>query len=207
MIKPLALFSTFFLISYLFFDLIFGFSGKLEFYIQSLQATLLVALIIILLLISDILIPVPSSLLMIVSGILFGGFWGGIITLTGLMVGSILNFHLSRKFGQVRIRKWIGERDYKRFSSKMQKYGEVLVVLTRMVPIAMESVSSIAGVSKMKFKNFVLANMIGFLPIIFFYSYAGEIYRRDPGNIILVLVIGFFVPLIAWFIIPKLTKI
>src|SRR3990170_82181 len=87
----------FFLITYLFFDLLFNISSLSELYIKNLPATVGTASIIILLLILDILLPIPASIVMVVSGMLFGGFLGGLIALTGSMAGSIINSQMSRK--------------------------------------------------------------------------------------------------------------
>jgi uncharacterized membrane protein YdjX (TVP38/TMEM64 family) len=62
----------------------------------------------------------------------------------------------------------------------------------------MESVSSIAGISTMSRKRFILLNIVGFIPVVFLYSYTGSLYKNEPGNIFIVLVVGFFAPLLFW---------
>jgi uncharacterized membrane protein YdjX (TVP38/TMEM64 family) len=197
---------TFFLVTYLFFDLMFGVSGRLEAYVQSLPATVAVALVIILLLVADILIPIPASIVMVVSGMLFGGWWGGMIALIGSITGSVLNFQISRRLGRTKVEKWLGEKEYSRLSEAMRKYGGYFVILSRSIPLVMESTSAIAGISKMKLKDFFVMNLIGFTPIIFLYSYAGQWYRGEPQNVFLVLVAGFFVPLGIWGVMAKLLR-
>ena len=162
----------FFLITYLFFDLLFNISSKSELYIKSLPSTLGTASIIILLLIADILLPIPASIVMVLSGMLFGGFLGGLIALTGSLAGSIINFQMSRKLGRDRVKKWMGDREYNNLSMIMSKYGAYIVILTRMIPLVMESISSIAGISNIKLKKFIVMNVVGFVSIIFLYSYS-----------------------------------
>lgn len=195
-----------FLTTYLFFDLLFNTSRRLELYVKSLPSDLSTASIIILLLVADILLPVPASIVMVASGVLFGGFWGGVISLIGSLAGTILNFQLSRKLGQRKVRTWMKEKEYNNLSLVMHKFGAYVVIFTRIVPLLMESVSAMAGLSKMKLNKFILMNVIGFLPITFLYSFTGAIYKDQPQNILIVLTLGFFVPLIFWFIFLKVTK-
>lgn len=196
----------FFFITYLFFEVVFGLSDKMELQVKNISAGFVPALFIIALLIADILIPVPSSIVMIISGMLFGGFLGGLIALTGSLAGSLINFQMSRILGQTKIKRWLGEKEYNTLSKVMQKYGAYIVIFTRMVPLATESVSAIAGISNMKFARFILMNIVGFLPIVFFYSYSGAIYKEEPSSIFIVLVIGFLVPVLIWYLLLKMIK-
>ncbi|KKS13358.1 hypothetical protein A2617_00130 [Candidatus Daviesbacteria bacterium RIFOXYD1_FULL_41_10] len=190
---------VFFLAGYIVLDLLFNVSNLVEVGIGRLPANPTSALIIIGLLVADILIPIPSSIVMVASGILFGPILGGLVALTGSLIGSLLNFQISRAFGRERVQGWLKNDGYDRLSSLMQKYGAVTVILTRMVPIAMESVSSIAGLSLMKFRKFIILNLIGFTPIVFLYSSTGAIYKNtEPQNIFIVLTAGFLVPLAVW---------
>ena len=197
----------FFLITYIFFDLLFNISSVSELYIKSLPATVGTASIIILLLISDILLPIPASIVMVVSGMLFGGFLGGLIALVGSLAGSIINFQMSRKLGRARVQKWMGDREYNNLSMIMSKYGAYIVILTRMIPLVMESISSIAGISNIKLKKFIVMNVVGFVSIIFLYSYAGALYKEQPQSIFIILALGFFVPFIFWYILLKIAGV
>ncbi len=197
----------FFLTTYFFFDLIFNISSLSELYIKSLPATVGTASIIILLLVADILLPIPASIVMIASGMLFGGLLGGLIALIGTLSGSIINFQMSRKLGRDRVKKWMRDREYNNLSMVMRKYGAYIVILTRMIPLFMESVSSIAGISNTKLQKFIVMNVVGFVPIIFLYSYAGALYKAQPQSIFIILVVGFFVPFIFWYILLKMAGI
>lgn len=198
----------FFSLTYFLFDLLFNISHLVESNVKALSDNWISALIIMGLLIADIIIPVPASIVMIVSGILFGGFLGGIIALAGSLLGALINFQLSRKLGREKIAKWLGDKEYNRLSVAMDKYSGFVVILTRMVPLAMESISTLSGISEIKFKKFFLLNLIGFLPIIFLYSYTGAVYKTNHiYNIFLILVIGFFAPLIIWYSLIKMTNL
>ena len=47
----------------------------------------------------DFLLPIPSSLVMVLSGVLFGTFWGGVLSLIGSLGGNWFAFELMRRYG------------------------------------------------------------------------------------------------------------
>ncbi len=191
----------FFIITYGLFSLLLG--DSLENRLSDLPATWLGAGIIAALLILDILIPVPASLVMVMSGILFGGLVGGLVAVLGAVTGAVIHFLISRRVGRVGVAQWLGQKEYEKFSTKMQAYGSVLIVMSRMVPLLMEAASALAGISKMRLKRFVVLNVVGFVPVAFFYSIAGAYYRHEPENIVLILGVGFLVPLLIWLLITR----
>lgn len=209
-IKSATLFASvflFFILTYLFFELAFGLSNVFEQFIQhNLSTSFFTAFVIVLLLVADILIPVPASIVMMTSGILFGPVVGGLVVLTGSLTGAILTFQLSRVLGRERVKQWLGNKEYTRVATIMQRYGAPIIIFTRMVPLATESVSAIAGLSQMTRKKFVIVNIIGFVPTVFFYSYTGYRYQNEPDNLILILFVGFFVPLLIWFLLVRVNK-
>jgi uncharacterized membrane protein YdjX (TVP38/TMEM64 family) len=198
---------SFFVITYLVFDFLFDITNRVEWQLTKLPATWTTALIIIALLVADMLIPVPSSIVMILSGALFGGFLGGLIALTGSLTGAVINFQVSRAVGQAKVQKRLNAEEYKRLSVMMQKYGAYTIILTRMAPLLMETTSSLAGLSKMKLRTFLLMNIVGFAPMTFLYSYAGALYKHEqPYNLLIVLIAGFLAPLTIWYFLLSITK-
>lgn len=198
---------TFFILTYIGFEFIFGFSSKLSEVVKNLTPNLFSALLVMGILGADILIPVPSSIVMVVSGHLFGGLLGGVLAIVGSITASILGFLISRKIGRERVMKWLGEKEYKQISTLMDRYGAYAVILTRSVPLVMESVSCVTGLSKMKLSKFIIMNIIGYLPLTFLYTFTGSIAKQDnQTSVILVIVLGFFMPVIIWFLFMRFAK-
>lgn len=197
----------FFVLTYIGFEIIFDFSNKLSRVVEGLSPNLFSGLLIMGILGADILIPVPSSIVMIISGHLFGGLLGGILAIAGSMIASMLGFLISRKIGREKVIRWIGEKEYKQASSLTDRYGAYAVILTRSVPIIMELVSCVTGLSKMKLRKFIIINLIGYLPLTFLYTFTGAFAKQDNQvSVILVIVLGFFVPVIVWFLFMKFAK-
>lgn len=192
--------------SYIFLDVIFDFSTNLELAVQKLSPSWTTALLIIGFLAVDVLVPVPSSVIMLASGALFGGILGGVLSIIGSLICAIIAFQASRRVGRDKVIEWVGQKDYENFSILMQKYGGYAVVLTRAVPLAMESMSFIAGLTKTKLKNFVLMSLLGYAPFAFLYSFAGA-SAKEISSTYTVLVLGFFLPLCLWVVALKFIKL
>lgn len=190
---------------YIFLDVVFNFSANMELAVKRLSPGWGAALLIVGFLTIDVLVPVPSSIIMVASGALFGPVLGGILSTFGSSSCAIIAFQISRKIGREKVRRWVGQKDYKNFSALMQKHGGYVVILTRAVPLIMESVSFIAGLTKMKLKNFILMNIIGFGPFAFLYSFAGA-SMKEAYPLSIVLILGFFLPICLWAVVLKFTK-
>jgi uncharacterized membrane protein YdjX (TVP38/TMEM64 family) len=155
------------------------------------------AVAVVLLLAIDLLIPVPSSIVMILSGAAFGVFWGSIISLVGSIGGEWLGFELVRKFGRRLSARLIGDAELERLSGVMMRHGAAAVVVTRAVPVLMETMSVVAGLSSMKRTTFLLASLAGTAPIVVVYAYAGA-KSRELGNLIPAIIILVAVAASGW---------
>jgi uncharacterized membrane protein YdjX (TVP38/TMEM64 family) len=69
-----------------------------------------------------------------------------------------------------------------------------VVVVTRALPVVMETMSVVAGLSKMNRGSFLVASLLGTAPIVVVYAYAGAVSRQTgslvPAVIMLIAVAG-----------------
>lgn len=153
------------------------------------------AAIVIGLLVSDILLPVPSSLVMILSGAAFGVMWGSVIALIGSIGGEWLGFEIARRYGRRASARIVGDDEILRLERLFERHGAVAVVVTRALPVVMETMSVVAGLSRMPRRAFLIASLIGTAPIVIAYAYAGAVSRQTgslvPAIVILIAVAGF----------------
>jgi len=131
-------------------------------------------LAVVLLLITDILLPVPSSIVMTLSGKFLGFLAGGLVSCLGAMLAALIGFFACRWGGQKVFVRLIGEQDISRVREWFNKYGVYAIILSRPIPMLTEILSCLAGVSQFSFKSFALAAFCGTLPICFVYSYFGS---------------------------------
>lgn len=136
------------------------------------EATLPVAALGVALLIADVLIPVPSSLVMVAHGALFGALGGALLSLTGSIGAAALGFWIGRKGGPLLDRIMTpAERD--RGDRLLARHGGLAIVLSRPLPILAETVAILAGTSPLPWPRLLIAAALGALPPALLYALAG----------------------------------
>jgi uncharacterized membrane protein YdjX (TVP38/TMEM64 family) len=150
------------------------------------------------LLAADIFIPVPSSLVMVLSGAAFGLWWGAALAFLGSIAGEWLGFELARRYGSPWAARLVGNPgDVARLNAVLARHGAAAVVVTRALPVVMETMSLVAGASAMRRQTFLWASVLGTAPIVLIYAYAGAT-ARDTGNLVPAMVILVAVAAAAW---------
>jgi len=150
------------------------------------------------LLAADIFIPVPSSIVMVLSGAAFGVMWGSILAFIGSIGGEWLGFELARKYGTALSTRFIGdEAERQRLNRILMTHGGAAVAVTRALPVVMETMSVVAGLSTMKRRTFLIASAIGTAPIVVVYAYAGAV-SREMDSIVPAIVIIIAVAATGW---------
>jgi len=155
------------------------------------------ALVIVGLLVADVVLPVPSSLVMILSGAAFGVMWGALIALAGSIGGEWLGFELIRHYGRGWSVRIAGEGAIDRLERIFTRHGAAAVVVTRALPVVMETMSLVAGLSKMPRRDFLVASLIGTAPIVLVYAYAGAV-SREIGSLVPAVVILLAMGAFGW---------
>lgn len=150
----------------------------------------------------DLVLPIPSSLVMILSGALFGGLPGGFLSLLGSLIGNLLGFELARRYGRRFTERHLGEQDFDHSRRLLQKYGPLAIILSRPIPVLMETFSLVAGLTSMSRHVFLTASIMGTLPVSFIYSFAGSL-SWDRASIVPALLAGILFPALAWLIVRR----
>jgi uncharacterized membrane protein YdjX (TVP38/TMEM64 family) len=149
------------------------------------------------LLAADLFLPIPSSLVMILSGAAFGVVWGSALSLVGSIGGEWLGFELVRRYGRRVSSKMVGDDELARLSRVFARHGAAAVVVTRALPVVMETMSVVAGLSAMRRRTFLLASAIGTVPIVIVYAYAGAV-SRQAGSLVPAIVMLIAVAGLGW---------
>jgi uncharacterized membrane protein YdjX (TVP38/TMEM64 family) len=152
------------------------------------------ALMVVALLGIDLFLPVPSSFVMILSGAAFGVLWGSVLSLAGSVGGEWLGFELVRRYGRRVSSRIVGDAEIQRLDRVFARHGAAAVVITRALPVVMETMSVVAGLSGMRRSTFLLASVAGTAPIVVIYAYAGAVSRQVgsliPAAVMLIAVAG-----------------
>jgi len=150
------------------------------------------------LLAADIFIPVPSSIVMVLSGAAFGLAWGSALAFIGSIGGEWLGFELARRYGLSLSTRFIGDAaERERVNRILARHGAAAVAVTRALPVVMETVSVVAGLSTMPRRTFLIASTIGTLPIVVIYAYAGAM-SREMDSVVPAVVILIAVAAAGW---------
>jgi uncharacterized membrane protein YdjX (TVP38/TMEM64 family) len=149
------------------------------------------------LLVLDVLLPVPASLIMVAHGALFGVAGGTLLSLAGALAASALGFGLGR-WGSASIHRFVPESERRRADALLRQWGDLAVVVTRPVPILAESVAILAGTSPLSWRRFLVASAGGSLPAALLYALAGATAARlDSAFLMFGLVL--LVAALVWF--------
>jgi uncharacterized membrane protein YdjX (TVP38/TMEM64 family) len=130
------------------------------------------ALLSIALLVLDIWLPVPASIIMTANGVLFGVLPGALLSLTGSVSAALLGFGIGR-FGSSMLKRLVTETEYEAARALLERWGIVLILVTRPVPILAETFAIMAGASSFSWGRFALACVAGIAPAAFLYALAG----------------------------------
>jgi uncharacterized membrane protein YdjX (TVP38/TMEM64 family) len=119
----------------------------------------------------------PGGILSIGSGFFFGLWWGFIIVLLGNSIGAAISFALSR---------WIGQRWFMRKLSRnptlavlepaVEREGWKIILLSQLHPLFPTSLLNyLYGLTKIRFRTYMLWVSIGRAPGLFLYAYLGTL--------------------------------
>lgn len=147
------------------------------------------------LLAADLFLPIPSSIVMVLSGAAFGVLWGSVLALVGSVGGEWLGFELVRHYGRRASARIVGDDEIGRLSRVFERHGAAAIAVTRALPVVMETMSVVAGLSTMTRRSFVIASLVGTAPIVVVYAWAGAASRQTgnalPAIIMLIAVAAF----------------
>ena len=134
-----------------------------------------------LLLVGDLVLPVPGTIVISALGYVYGILLGGVVASTGLMAAGLSGYGLGRLFGEKFARRWLGERDYEKGTRLFAKGGGWVVALSRALPILPEVISCTAGLVRMPFRRFAVALACGSVPMGFLFAAIGKAGHEAPG--------------------------
>ncbi|HYG83079.1 MAG TPA: VTT domain-containing protein [Pyrinomonadaceae bacterium] len=147
------------------------------------------------LLVADVLLPVPSSLVMVAHGALFGVLTGTLLSLAGSLGAGLFGFWLGRRGGRL-LGRVMTRAERERADGLLRRWGALAIVLTRPVPILAETVAIMAGASPMGWPRVALAVLAGSLPPALVYALAGAAAASFRSTalvfVFVILAAGFF---------------
>lgn len=154
----------------------------------------------------------PGSVLTIGGGLLFGAWWGTLINWLSASLGAMISFLLARYLGRETVIKILKSKGTLHgLDEKIGNNGFYSVLLLRLVPLfPFNGLNFGLGLTKVSFRDYTCATLLGMLPGTFVYTSLGSTGRHlsfsDPETWLQVQVWGPFVLVILLSLIPKIFK-
>jgi len=130
---------------------------------------------------------IPGELVQIAGGYIYGTFFGGLISIVGITIGSAIAYGIANVYGKPFVKKIISEKNIKAVEKTLNLGSKKMVVfLIYVIPgIPKDVVAYICGVSTISFKEFIIYSTLGRIPCIFLSAYFGS--KLISGNKLLLI--------------------
>ena len=136
------------------------------------------------LLVADVLLPVPSSLVMVAHGALFGIVLGTLLSLLGSMGAALFGFAIGRSGGKL-LARLVAPEERARANKMLASWGALAVVVTRPVPLLAETIAIMTGASPLGWGRMALASFAGSLPPALLYALTGAAYANFQSVVLM----------------------
>lgn len=144
------------------------------------------------LLMSDVVLPIPSSLVATAAGALLGFPLGFSAVFGGLMAGNLVGYGLGRGLGRQALERFFGTN-----LEPTRQATDVSLVLTRAVPVLSEAATVVAGIARMPVGRFMLVTGFANLGLAAAYAGLGAL-AAGRESFVLVFLASIAVPVAAY---------
>ncbi|NQV32756.1 MAG: TVP38/TMEM64 family protein [Phycisphaeraceae bacterium] len=129
--------------------------------------------------------PLPGLMLYAPGGIIFGGFWGGLLSLAGNVCGAGIACQLMRVFGRKRLDHLLSGGKFEKYEQRLSNAGVWIILAMRINPLtSSDLVSYAAGVTSMPTWKVMIGTLLGMAPLCWAQAYlAGALLEVFPGLI------------------------
>lgn len=134
---------------------------------------------------------VPSWLLLVVSVLAYGPWWGSAIALAGVVFAASVAYAIGLLCNEMILQKMLGARSVHKMRAYLDHYGFWLVVIFRLAPfLSNDLISFVAGLTSMRFRGFVGATVLGISPLIALIAFLGSTNERLRNGFIVVSILS-----------------
>ncbi len=151
------------------------------------------------LLIADVFIPIPTTVVVTVLGQKYGALLGGALGTLGSFLAGIVAYGGTRLAGR-RFAHWLLGKDAARAEMFFQRSGAFAVACSRWLPLLPEAISCTAGLARMPFGKYCVALLCGAAPMCFAYAALATISSND----LVPLLVSIVLPAPIWLIAGRL---
>lgn len=143
--------------------------------------------------------PIPAVLVTWTNSLLFGPFWGGVLSIVSATLAAVLCFLLARAIGEPLVRRLVGESVWRKTNTFVERHGIQAILIARLVPVVpFDPISYVAGLSRMRLRTFAWATLVGQVPAGMTYSYLGQEIDEPARFVLFGLCAALALLLLGW---------
>ncbi|MCA1758415.1 MAG: TVP38/TMEM64 family protein, partial [Bacteroidales bacterium] len=102
------------------------------------------------------LLIIPSPLLIVVSVVAYGPYWGTLIAVSAIFIASTIGFYVGKLLGEATVERLIGHKKRKKIEFYVERYSGWAVFITRLAPLlSNDAISFVAGILHIKYWKFI----------------------------------------------------
>ncbi len=158
------------------------------------------------LLAADLVLPVPSSIVISTAGMKAGWPLAALAGAGGMLAGNLAGYWLCRLSGRKAFERFVTPAEAGKFDRWLEAYGPAALVISRLVPVMAETLSCLAGLSRMSFPRFLGALLVGTLPFALFFALLGAKLGGHAEGRQWVLIVSLAIPAAGWLVFSLFTR-
>lgn len=150
---------------------------------------------------------IPGGLIQILGGVVFGGFWGTVLSFIGTLLGEIAVFYIVRLLGMPIVEAIIDQKGIKKLAFLQDKRKcELSVFILFLIPVLpKDALTYIAPLTKIKPSAFFILSMLARSPGLIFSNVFGS--SLSEGNMMIVVILFVIAMVVGIFCILYRDKI
>jgi uncharacterized membrane protein YdjX (TVP38/TMEM64 family) len=147
------------------------------------------------LLVADVFLPIPTTVIVTVMGQKYGPLLGGAIGTLGSCSAGLVAYGMTRMLGP-RFARWLLGNELEKAERFYRDHGAFAVACSRWLPLLPEAISCMAGLARMPAGKYCLALFCGSAPMCWSYAALANI----SDNEILPLIVSIVLPVPIWWL-------
>lgn len=137
------------------------------------------------------LIVINNALLILVSVLAYGPWWGSLLAWAGVLTASSVGYWLGRALGEPAVQRLLGQKSAEKVAGFVEEYGLGAVALARLTPIiSNDAISFVAGAARMGYWRFIGVTAVAIMPLIGLLAYLGQDSQRLKTGLLWVSGVG-----------------
>lgn len=138
---------------------------------------------------------IPGNVTGLAGGMLFGMFWGALISSVAIFAGSFVMFYAGRKYGRKIALRFVEEETIKKYEPRLAgKRAKTVLLMLYLIPfLPDDAICLVAGLTAMNYKSFTGIVIIGRIPSVIITNTIGAGFYSDNMTLIIILSVVYYI--------------